>query len=88
MTGSIKDQIRKFLLEDPFYLENLPRDFSDEESLLDSGALDSIGIFNLVVFLESNFNIHIQIGELSEIHFASLSRIEKFVEAKILAQDV
>ena len=80
---NVKEVIRSFLEEDPFYQESIDKGFSDDLPLVDTGALDSIGIFNLIVFLESRFQISIAIEDLSEFNFLTLNHIEKFIQEKI-----
>jgi acyl carrier protein len=79
----IRSRLISFLREDPFYKETLPLSFDDDYNLVDSGVLDSIGILNLIVFLESQFNISIGIDELSENNFLNICQIVKYIEFKI-----
>jgi acyl carrier protein len=79
----IKEIIRKFLTEDDLYSGSIPKDLSDTFPLIDSSALDSLGVFNLVVFLESRFNIRIEISDLSQATFGNLDSLERFVRSKV-----
>jgi acyl carrier protein len=81
-THSITDAIRRFFSEDPFYRDRAPADLASDFPLLESGILDSVGMLNLILFLESRFSIAIDISELSENNFATLERIELLVKAK------
>ncbi len=75
----IRESIRTFLKTDPIYRGLLPTNFGDEFKLVESGALDSIGIFNLVSFLEKKFHISIEPQDLNENYFGTVSSIEAFV---------
>ncbi len=86
MTAEIHKRVITFLTQDPFYKEILPATLTDDYNLLDSGILDSIGILNLIVFLEASFNISIGIDELSESNFLNVNRIVKFIEFKTSAK--
>jgi acyl carrier protein len=80
---SIKEELRNFLGKESFYSERIADDFADDFQLIESGALDSIGIFSLVVFIEKRFKIAITIDDISSSTFATLTQIEKFVQCKI-----
>ncbi|QDT17180.1 acyl carrier protein [Alienimonas californiensis] len=58
------------------------RDLSDDDSLLDSGAVDSLGILDLVGFLESRFEIQIADEDVVGEHFDSVAAMAEFVESK------
>ncbi len=49
---------------------------------LESGLIDSLGILDLVHFLEAEFSIHVSDEELSPENFQSLAAVVSFVEAK------
>ncbi|HXJ84919.1 MAG TPA: acyl carrier protein [Candidatus Methylomirabilis sp.] len=57
-------------------------DLGDEASLLDAGVIDSVGILELLAFLEQTFGIRISDEELSPEHFDSVEALVRFVEAK------
>ena len=75
--------IRKHLTEDAFYADSMPKNFDLNFQLMESGALDSIGVFNLIVFLEREFNIKIGLEDLSAEYFGTLARLANFVEHKL-----
>jgi len=52
------------------------------ESLLENGVLDSLGILDLVGYLESEFQITIADEDLLPEHFETLERLTAFVERK------
>lgn len=83
MLTNVKGDIRRFLEEDPFYQETIHKGFPEEMSLVDAGVMDSIGIFNLIIFLETRFQIKIELEELSDSNFLTLNHLEKFVINKI-----
>lgn len=83
MKESIKAEIRSFLESDPFYQESIKPGFSDDMKLVSSGAIDSIGIFNLIIFLEGKFNISLSMEDLLETNFSTLENLSCFIESKI-----
>jgi acyl carrier protein len=58
-------------------------DFSDTSSLVDSGILDSVGVFTLVAFLEQHFGIQIRDEELVWKNFESVAAIAQLMESKL-----
>jgi acyl carrier protein len=51
----------------------------DDEDLIDSGVVDSLGIFQLVAFLEERFGIAIADAEITPDNFGTIARIERLV---------
>ena len=79
----IKSEIRFFLENDSFYQESIKANFADDMPLISSGAIDSIGVFNLVIFLEDKYGIKLTMEDLQESNFANLNSLAAFIQAKI-----
>ena len=60
--------------------------FSDEDSLLDRGLIDSTGVLELVAFLQQNFAITIADDEIVPDNLDSILGISDFVEQKLQAR--
>lgn len=56
--------------------------FTDEESLMERGIIDSLGTFQLVDFLEQTFKIRISDDEITGENFDSIVAIENLVSCK------
>ena len=54
----------------------------ENDSLWESGVLDSITIVELAVEIESQYNISIPFEEITVNHFETISLIKKFIEKK------
>ena len=54
----------------------------DEDAMLGSGVIDSVGVVELVEFLESTFDIKVTDEEVTEKNLGSLSAVGRFVYAK------
>ena len=69
-----------------FILETFPtaraRRLTSDQSLLENGVLDSLGILDLVSYLEREFEIAVSDEDLVPEHFDSLDRLTTFVERK------
>jgi acyl carrier protein len=70
-----------------FILEQFPaaryKAFSDDDSLLDSGIIDSMGILEMVAFMESQFEVTITDEDLSPENFRSVDSLSRFLKLKI-----
>ncbi len=53
-----------------------------DEDLIDTGVLDSLGIFQLVAFLEERFGVAIADTEITPENFGSVLAIERLVAAR------
>jgi acyl carrier protein len=58
------------------------RALNDEVPLLESGIIDSLGVLDVVGFLEQTFNVKIEDDELTPENFANIKCIVSFVQQK------
>lgn len=72
--------IRKFIC-DNFLVEE--QDFSDEDSFLGKGILDSTGILELVSFVEDAFEITVEDDEVVPDNLDSVTNLCDFVSRKV-----
>jgi acyl carrier protein len=59
-----------------------PRPIGYDQSLLESGILDSMGILKLVAFIEKRFNIKVDDTELVPENFETIRSLERWVASK------
>ena len=60
----------------------LTKDLGDEQPLLGGGLVDSLGILEVVSFLESEFNVSVADEDLSPENFGSVRQLAQFVSDK------
>ena len=77
----IEESIRSFIV-DELAFDGAPRNLSDDFPLLERQVLDSLGLFQLVSYLESEFGVEIEDEELVPANFGNISSIARLVEAK------
>lgn len=77
-----KQKIRQFIVE-TFLFGDTDAGLADDESLLDSGIVDSTGVLELVAFLEEEFDIEVKDEELIPDNLDSLDQLAAFVERKL-----
>lgn len=81
--NSLAEVVRSFLVET--FLLGVDDKFSDDESLLDAGIIDSTGVMELVSFLEERFQMTVADEELVADNLDSVNRVAAFVERKLAA---
>ena len=82
MDITILKRVRTFI-EENFLFRDALSDLSDTDSLLESGAIDSTGILELVAFLESDFPIVMSDAEIVPDNLDSIASIAGYVERKL-----
>jgi acyl carrier protein len=81
---AIKDLIRQFVMESA--QGKGIKEVGDNDSLTESGVIDSLAIFRLVSYLEETIGVHIGDDEIIQDNFRSIADIERFVAAKMVSQ--
>jgi acyl carrier protein len=80
-TPVISDSIRTFVLS-KFPLAR-KRELQDGDLLLESGILDSMGVLEIVHFIEQEFGILVVDDELVPENFQSIQQLTEFVNKKL-----
>ncbi len=70
------------------YIKNNPgfgpiEEVADHTSLIEDGLLDSFSVVKLMMFIEKEFNIKIEVEDLTEENISTLNNIEKMIILKI-----
>jgi acyl carrier protein len=79
--ASVEEKIRNFIVEELNW-EGSPSELTDDLPLLERGLVDSLGIFQLVSFIESEFGVEVNDEELVPEHFGSVGKMAQLVESK------
>jgi len=77
---SVEARIREFVLKT--FPPARKRDMADDEKWLESGLIESLGILELVHFLEKEFSLEVSDEELLPENFESLLATAEFVQKK------
>ncbi len=75
------EKVREFVVAN--FLFGNAADLRDEASFLDSGIVDSTGILELIIFLESTYGIKIESGEMLPENLDSVDKVVAFLERKL-----
>lgn len=79
-----REQIRQFVRES-FFVDA----FDDDQSFLASGLIDSLGILQLVTFVESTFGLQVPDTDLVPENFDSVANIAAYIgRARAARSDV
>jgi acyl carrier protein len=83
--ADVRERVRSYVVENFLYMR--PEfDLGNETSLMDGGVLDSMGVVELLEFLQDEFTIVIDDDDISEANLESLAAIGRLVLAKHAAQ--
>ena len=77
---ALKQQIRDFVSSN-FYVAD-PKSLEDRTSLLDQGIIDSTGVLEVIMFIESTFGVTVEDSEMLPENLDSIERIAAFVARK------
>lgn len=79
----VEKELKKYLIERFFH--GASDCVKDDEPLFESGIIDSLGVLQLVSFIEDRFGIHVEDEDLVPENFDTIKRIVEFVENKRLS---
>ena len=75
---------QKILLffEENFMVE-FPQSFSDDDSFMENGIIDSTGVLELIMFLEETYDIKVEDNEVTPENLDSFLSLNDFLKLKI-----
>lgn len=76
----VEQILRNYIAETILFSETYP--YSDTDSFLDHGVLDSMNVMEIVLFLEHQFGIQVADTEIVPEHFDSIQQLAAFVNLK------
>jgi acyl carrier protein len=80
--SQIIDSVRQFIFSQ--FPTARHRSLGDTDPLLESGIIDSLGVLDVVGFIEAEFKITVDDEDLTPENFQNIRQISAFVE-KVLA---
>ena len=78
----IEQPIRDFIAKNLLFSET-GLNYSDEASFLQEGIIDSLGVMELVEFVQKTFGIKVEQHEVTQEHFDSVTKLSAFVRRKL-----
>jgi acyl carrier protein len=82
---NVLEQARDFVIENFMYMRKV-KTIGDDESLLRTGVISSLGMMEVVEWVESNFGVSVDPDEITEQNFDTLRGIARFVASKANVQ--
>jgi acyl carrier protein len=79
----VRRAVRRFVAENFLYREDPGPGPDDGLSLHAAGAMDSVNVLELVLYLESAFGIVVEDDEIVPANFDSIAAISAYVERKL-----
>ena len=79
----INKELRQFIVEN--FLFGRDDSFSNEDSFIEMGVLDSTGVLELIAFLQKRYSIKMEDEEIVPENLDSIQRISVFVTRKLQA---
>ena len=80
MSKDIQEKLLGFIAEN-FFVEK--GEINLDKSLVDEGIIDSMGLIEIVTYLEYEFSIVVHEDQMTRENFGSIVKIVKFVEDEI-----
>ncbi len=77
----IENKIREFILKRLYYGEDGV--VGDTDSFLETGVIDSMGVMELVAFVQSEFGLKVDPQEIIVENFDSICKLADFVRRKL-----
>jgi acyl carrier protein len=82
MDASVGPTVRSFIV-DNYLFGDRARMPVDDESLIETGVIDSTGVLELIEFLEESFGIAVEESETVPENLGSITGIEGYVDRKL-----
>jgi len=76
-----EDLLRNYILENYLFTDDQSK-LNNEDSFLDSGMLDSMGILELIYFLDEELSIKVLPNEMIPSNLDSINNLLAFIEKK------
>ncbi|MEJ2288340.1 MAG: acyl carrier protein [Deinococcales bacterium] len=79
---SIEGDVRRFMA-DNFILDESAGPLDGDESLTQSGVLDSMGVLELILFIEERFGVHVPDEDTLPQNLDTVDRIVGYVRSRL-----
>ena len=81
----VEDRIKSFIAENLLFSQDgFPH--GDDASFLREGTIDSLGVMELVAFVQSAFGVTVAQPEVTPANFDSVTRLAAFVRRKLASK--
>lgn len=77
---AVKNKLTQFIFEK--FPMTRKKNIGEDSALLEGGLIDSIGILEIVTFIEQEFSVKASDEDLTPENFGSIARIAALIESK------
>jgi acyl carrier protein len=85
-TEEIKEIFKSFVINSFIKEENI--DLDDDFSFIEQGIVDSVGVLELVAFIETTFHFRVEDEELVPENLDSINKLLNYVQSKLIKKSV
>ena len=78
----IEAQIRKYVAQNLLFSDN-GFEYDDDDSFLQEGIVDSVGVLELVLFVEETFGVAVDDREITPDNFDSVNKLARYIRSKV-----
>ena len=78
----IKEKIKTFIVKN-FLKGDESKTFDNDTSFLQEGIIDSVGVMELVAFLETTFSFRVEDEEIIPANLDSVNQLVVYVQSKL-----
>ncbi|MCK6628038.1 MAG: acyl carrier protein [Anaerolineae bacterium] len=78
----IKAQIRQYIAKNLLFSDN-GFGYDDDASFLEEGIVDSLGVMELVLFIEEKFGVKVKDEDLTPDNFDSINKLGNFIQHRL-----
>jgi acyl carrier protein len=79
--AEILHQVLSFVVANFLYMRR-NKDLKEDDSLLRNGVITSLGVMELVDWVEETFDVQVEPGEITEQNFDTPRNIARFIRTK------
>jgi len=83
---TIKDQLKDYIARNLLFSDNGFK-YDDDDSFLEEGIVDSIGVLELVAFVDETFGVEVEDHEVTPDNFDSVNKLTAYVQSKQSSSD-
>ena len=76
-----EERVRRFIFENFLYMRP-DYQLGNDEPLLGNGVIDSLGVMELITFVEESFGVQVADADVTEDNFGSVAAIASYVKSK------
>lgn len=78
----IEAQVRKYVAQNLLFSDN-GFEYDDDDSFLQEGIVDSVGVLELVLFVEEAFGVNVDDQEITPDNFDSVNKLASYIRSKV-----